>query len=129
MSLPPRIVALLSNYAVSAPRERTIRDGMQSAFRIAGEPKRIHQLRRRAQNFFRGELAYTDHLKAVTRIGDDEAIFAENIEDGKAIRFEAAGSFRYLPVLPSKRFWPCARAEHLMWAKLSPTTKSGESTP
>ena len=56
------------------------------------------------QNFFRGELADTDHLKAVIRIGDDEAIFAEDIEDGKAIQCEAAGSFRYLPVLPSKRF-------------------------
>ena len=78
---------------------------MQSAFRIAGEPKRIHQLRRRAQNFFRGELADTDHLKAVIRIGDDVAIFAEDIEDGKAIRCETADpARRFLPILTCLTF-------------------------
>ena len=39
------------------------------------------------------------------------------------------GSFLYFGMVPSKRFWQKASADTHIWAKSSPTMKSGLSGP
>src|SRR5687767_15895663 len=72
---------------------------MEPAFAIAREAERLEQLRFLAQDLLGGELADTDHLVAMVRIGDHEDIVAEDVEDRKIVGREAAEAARSLVLL------------------------------
>src|ERR1700674_1165083 len=69
----------------SAPRKRAVGGRMQSTLGEAREAKRPQQLARPAADVLGHELADTDHLVAVVRIGDYVDVIAETVEDWKII--------------------------------------------
>src|SRR3954453_262905 len=74
----------------SAPGEGARRYRMQPAFGVAGNPERLEQRARLANDLLRHEFADADHLVAVIGVRDDIAIVAEDIENREGIRREAA---------------------------------------
>ncbi len=63
---------------------------MQLSLRITGEAEGLKPARGLAADFLGDQLADADHLVAVVRVGDDEDILAEHVEDWKIVRREAA---------------------------------------
>ena len=67
-----------------------------------GEPRKAERLKQRAllaYQFLRHELAHADHFIAVIGVGNDIDILAEDIEDRKVVRGEAAEAARILFLL------------------------------
>src|SRR5207244_2249054 len=64
----------------SAPRERTVRDGMQFPLYITRESKGLEDSAAPSPDLSGDQLDNSDHLVAMVGVGDDITVFTEDVE-------------------------------------------------